>query len=209
MKTIFDITTGVKWIGVQDPDLRTFDVVMETLYGTTYNSYFIEADKKTIIETTKEQFWDEYLYKIQQVCNPADIEYIVLNHTEPDHSGNLKNLLKIAPRATVVGSGNAIRYLNDLMNISFPHIIVKDGQTLDLGNRQLRFISAPNLHWPDSMYTYLEDEKFFSPAIRLVRILAMRLCSKIKLSGDRSTNTHLSIILMLFLSPTANSCSKQ
>ena len=159
MKTIFDITTGVKWIGVQDPDLRTFDVVMETLYGTTYNSYFIEADKKTIIETTKEQFWDEYLYKIQQVCNPADIEYIVLNHTEPNHSGNLKNLLKIAPRATVVGSGNAIRYLNDLMNISFPHIIVKDGQTLDLGNRQLRFISAPNLHWPDSMYTYLEDEK--------------------------------------------------
>ena len=109
MKTIFDITTGVKWIGVQDPDLRTFDVVMETLYGTTYNSYFIEADKKTIIETTKEQFWDEYLYKIQQVCNPADIEYIVLNHTEPDHSGNLKNLLKIAPRAKVVGSGNAIR----------------------------------------------------------------------------------------------------
>lgn len=84
MKTIFDITTGVKWIGVQDPDLRTFDVVMETLYGTTYNSYFIEADKKTIIETTKEQFWDEYLYKIQQVCNPADIEYIVLNHTEPE-----------------------------------------------------------------------------------------------------------------------------
>ncbi len=180
MKTIFDITTGVKWIGVQDPDLRTFDVVMETLYGTTYNSYFIEADKKTIIETTKEQFWDEYLYKIQQVCNPADIEYIVLNHTEPDHSGNLKNLLKIAPpRATVVGSGNAIRYLNDLMNISFPHIIVKDGQTLDLGNRQLRFISAPNLHWPDSMYTYLEDEKVLFTCDSFGAHFSMRLCSKI------------------------------
>jgi NADH oxidase (H2O-forming) len=156
---ILDITADVKWIGVMDPDIRTFDVVMETEFGTTYNSYFINARKKTIIEATKEKFWDIYLAKIKQVCDPAEIELILVNHTEPDHAGNIKNLLKIAPKAKIAGSGNAIRYLADIMNMDFPHIILKDGDILDLGDKKLRFISAPNLHWPDTGYTYLEEDK--------------------------------------------------
>jgi len=155
---ILEVCDSVKWIGVLDYDIVTFDVVMETKFGTTYNSYFINAEKKTLIETTKEKFWQVYEAKIRQVVNPDEIEYIVLNHTEPDHSGNLANLLKIAPNATVVGSGNAIRYLNDLIAPGFKHMIVKDGNTLDLGNKTLRFISAPNLHWPDSMYTLLQED---------------------------------------------------
>lgn len=158
-KKIVDITPDIKWIGILDPDIVTFDIVMETKYGTTYNSYFIDAEKKTIIETAKEKFKDDYLEKVQAVCNPEEIEYIVLDHTEPDHSGSLKHLLKLAPNATVVGSGNAIRYLNDIVGFEFKHLIVKDGDTLDLGNKTLRFISAPNLHWPDSIYTYLEEDK--------------------------------------------------
>lgn len=156
---IIDINEDVKWIGVLDEDIVTFDIVMETKYGTTYNSYFIDAEKKAIVETTKEKFWDVYLDKIKRVVNPAEIQYIILNHTEPDHSGNLKNLLNLAPDATVVGSGNAIRYLKDLIGNDFPHLVVKEGDTLDLGNKMLRFISAPNLHWPDSIYTYLEEDK--------------------------------------------------
>jgi NADH oxidase (H2O-forming) len=93
------------------------------------------------------------------VCRPEEIEYIIMNHTEPDHSGNLKNLLRIARNATVVGSGNAIRYLKDLMGMEFKHLIVKDGHTLDLGNKTVQFISAPNLHWPDTMYSYLKEDK--------------------------------------------------
>lgn len=156
---ILQITPDVKWIGVLDYDIRTFDIVMETEYGTTYNSYFINAEKKTIVETTKEKFWDIYEAKLQKLCDPLDIEYIIVNHTEPDHSGNIIRLLQIAPNAKVVGSGNAIRYMTDLMNKEFPYIIVKDGDTLDLGNKKLRFIGAPNLHWPDSMYSYLEEDK--------------------------------------------------
>ena len=155
---ILKVSDTARWIGVLDEDIVTFDVVMETKHGTTYNSYFIDADKKAIIDTTKEKFWDIYLEKIRQVTDPADIEYIILNHTEPDHSGNLRNLLKLAPGATVVGTGNAIRYLEDLMEGDFKSMTVKDGYTLDLGNRTLRFISAPNLHWPDTMYTYLEED---------------------------------------------------
>ncbi len=157
---VLDINDDVKWIGILDYDIVTFDVVMETEFGTTYNSYFINADKKAIIETSKEKFWDTYLAKIKQVTDPADIEYIILNHTEPDHSGNLANLLELAPNATVVGSRLAISYLKDFLGKDFKNLIVKDGHTLDLGNKTLRFISAPNLHWPDSMYTYLEEDKY-------------------------------------------------
>lgn len=156
---ILQISPSVKWVGVLDYDIVTFDVVMETEYGTTYNSYFIDAEKKAVIETTKEKFWDVYLEKLKQLCNPAEIEYIILNHTEPDHSGNADNLLKLAPNAKIVGSGQAVRYMKDLLGYDFPHIVVKDGDKLSLGNMELSFISAPNLHWPDSMYTWLEDEK--------------------------------------------------
>ncbi len=154
-----EITKDVYWIGVLDKEIVTFDVVMETENGTTYNSYFINAEKKTIVESSKERFWETYIEKIKTVVDPAEIEYIVVNHTEPDHSGNLRNLLSLAPKATVIGSGNAIRYLKDLMGADFPYQIVKDGQTLDLGNKTLRFIGAPNLHWPDSMYTYLVEDR--------------------------------------------------
>lgn len=156
---ILEISPDVHWIGVLDYDIVTFDVVMETKFGTTYNSYFINAEKKAIIETTKEKFWDTYIEKIRRMTDPAGIEYIILNHTEPDHSGNLMRLLELAPDATVVGSGNAIRYLNDIFEPGFKHLIVKDGDTLSLGNKTLKFISAPNLHWPDTMYTYLEEDK--------------------------------------------------
>jgi len=158
-RKILDITDDVKWIGVLDPDIRTFDIVMETKFGTTYNSYFINADKKTVVEATKEKFWDVYLAKLKRVVNPEEIEYIILNHTEPDHSGNAINLLKIAPKAKIVGTGSVIRFMTDLMNMEFPHIIVKDGDTLDLGNKTMRFINAPNLHWPDTMFSYLVEDK--------------------------------------------------
>lgn len=156
---ILDVSPDIKWIGVLDHDIVTFDVVMETKYGTTYNSYFIDAQHPAIVETTKEKFWPEYERKIREVVDPERLKYIILDHTEPDHSGNLGNLLEIAPNAMVVGSGNAVRYLKDLLGKDFPHKIVRDGDMLSLGNKTLKFISAPNLHWPDTMYTWLEEDK--------------------------------------------------
>ncbi len=156
---VLNVSEDVKWIGILDREIVTFDIVMETEFGTTYNSYFINAEKPAIIETVKEKFFDTYLKKLESLCNPADLEYIILNHTEPDHSGSLKHLLELAPDAIVVGSGNAIRYLNDMIGKPFKSLAVKDGDTLDLGNKTLRFIAAPNLHWPDTIYSYLEEDK--------------------------------------------------
>lgn len=157
-KNILDVSEDVSWIGVLDRDLVTFDIVMETKYGTTYNSYFINAEKKTIIDTVKENFWPEYREKLKALTDPAEIEYIVFNHTEPDHSGSLPLLLEIAPNATVIGSGQALTYLSEMMDRPFSSMKVKDGDTVDLGNKKLRVIGAPNLHWPDTIYTYLEEE---------------------------------------------------
>jgi flavorubredoxin len=149
---VMDITPDVKWIGILDYDIRTFDIVMTTEFGTTYNSFLINAGKKTIVEVAKEKFSETYLKKLCSVVNPSDIEYIILDHTEPDHSGSLSLLLDLAPSATVVGSGNAIRYLEEIVNKPFK-------SKVDLGNKTLRFIAAPNLHWPDSIYTYLVEDR--------------------------------------------------
>ncbi len=156
---ILEIKPGISWIGVLDPDMVTFDIVMETRFGTTYNSYYIAAEKKTLIETVKDKFWDVYLNKLSRLTDPSEIKYIVFNHTEPDHSGILKNLLKLTPNATVVGSGQALNYLQEMIGEPFKSLKVKDGDIIDLGNKKLRVIGAPNLHWPDSIYTNLEEDK--------------------------------------------------
>jgi len=155
---ILQVSEDVNWIGVLDHDIITFDIVMETKYGTTYNSYFINAEKKAVIETVKEKYWPAFKEKLLSLGDPSEIEYIIFNHTEPDHSGSLKYLLDLAPNATVVGSGQALTYLGEMMDQSFKSMKVRDGDIIDLGNKKLRVIGAPNLHWPDTIYTYLEEE---------------------------------------------------
>lgn len=157
--SVLEIKKDIQWIGVLDKDLETFDIVMETQYGTTYNSYFINAEKKTIIDTVKTNFKEEYIDKIKSVVNPEEIEVIIVNHTEPDHSGNLAALLELAPNATVFGSKIALTYLGEIMNKPFNSCVVKDGDIISLGNKTVQIINAPNLHWPDSIYTYLVEDK--------------------------------------------------
>lgn len=159
-----EIKPKVWWTGSLDPDLRIFDIVMRTEFGTSYNSYIVSGNTKTaLIEVTKENFWDSYLQTIGKVVDPAAIDYIILNHTEPDHSGALVRLLELAPQAQVVGSRTAIMFLRNIVNHDFSQVIVNEGDTLDLGGKTLQFISAPYLHWPDSIYTYLvEDQILFT-----------------------------------------------
>jgi len=153
------ISDRVEWTGVLDHEILTFDIVMETKFGTTYNSYFINAEKKTLIDTVKITFWDTYITKLKTLVNPEDLEYIICTHTEPDHSGSLQHLLELAPNATVVGSGQALNYLTEMVDKPFKWLKVKNGDVVDLGDTQIRIISAPNLHWPDTIYAYLESDK--------------------------------------------------
>lgn len=147
------------WVGALDPTLRVFDIVMETEFGTSYNSYLLKGSEKTaLFETAKDKFFGDFLENIKSVCSPSEIDYIIVNHTEPDHSGSVGKLLEYAPHAIVVGSNLAIKYLNQIINKPFNSRVVKDGDTINLGNKTIRFISAPFLHWPDSMYSYIEED---------------------------------------------------
>lgn len=155
---ILEVKKDIYWVGALDRSLETFDIVMETQYGTTYNSYFIDAEKKTLIDSVKEQFCEEFIDKLKTLTNPSEIEYIIVNHTEPDHSGSISGLLDIAPDATIYGSKAAINYLTEIVNKPFNSVPVKDGDTLSLGNKTLHFVNAPNLHWPDTIYTFIEED---------------------------------------------------
>ena len=160
MNKTLSINSDLTWVGSLDPELRIFDIIMETKFGTSYNSYLLKGSEGiAIFETVKEKFFDEHLEKIKSVVDPAEINYIVVDHTEPDHAGSVARLLEHAPNATVIGSGLAIRYLSQIINIPFKSKVVKDGETLSLGNKTIKFLSVPQLHWPDTMYSYIiEDE---------------------------------------------------
>ena len=155
---VLPLNDDVSWVGVLDEDIVTFDIVMETQYGTTYNAFFINAEKKVVIDTVKKTFRKYFIQKLSTLTDPAEIDYIICNHTEPDHSGSLTYLLDMAPNATVIGSGQALNYLSEMIGRPFKSMKIRDGDTLDLGNKTLRFIGAANLHWPDTIYTYLEED---------------------------------------------------
>ena len=154
-----EIKPGLYWIGSEDPDLRVFDDLFPTEHGTSYNSYLLKGTEKTaIIDTVKGKRVDEFMDKVKSLVAPETIDYIIVNHTEPDHSGALAYLLEYCPQATVVSSSAAKNFLGNMLRKPFNSQVVKDGDTIDLGGRQLRFILAPFLHWPDTMFTRLEGE---------------------------------------------------
>lgn len=148
------------WVGALNPDLRIFDVIMETKNGTTYNSYLVKGENKiALFEVVKEGFENELMERISSVADPSAIDYIIFDHTEPDHSGSIAEVLKKMPNAQVLGSRAAITFLTQILNTEFNHRVINQGDELDLGGKTLRFFSTPFLHWPDTMMTYLPEEK--------------------------------------------------
>ena len=154
------VAEGVHFVGIMNPNLRVFDIIMKTEFGTSYNSYVVEGTEKTaLVETAHARFFDQFIENINDVTDVSKLDYIILNHTEPDHSGSLARILEMNPNITVVASMAGIKYAEKITNMQFQSRIVKDGDTLDLGGKTLKFIIAPFLHWPDSMFTYLEEDK--------------------------------------------------
>ena len=162
MQTL-EVKKGIHWVGVLNATLRVFDVVFETRFGTTYNSYLILAEKPTLIDCVHEKFTPEYLDKLRSLINLKDICYIVVNHTEMDHSGALGHLLKEATNAQILSTKTASLFLKNILHRDFKEKIVEDGEEISLGNKKLKFIHAPYWHWPDTMFTYLEEDRILFP----------------------------------------------
>ena len=159
MKTL-QLNESLYWIGIQDHDLRVFDIIMETKFGTSYNSYLLKTDEGVILfETAKETFFDEYLEKINELTSVDQIKYIVCNHTEPDHSGSISKLLELNPNIEIISTTIAKNNIQEIINHDFLSKTIKDCETLQFGDKTLQFFYVPNLHWPDTMYTYIQEDQ--------------------------------------------------
>ena len=159
MKTI-RLREGFYWTGIIDDELRVFDIVMYTEFGTTYNSYVMKTgDKVVLFETAKAKFFDEYLEKLREIIDVTKIDYLVTSHTEPDHAGSVERLLDYSPQMKILATPCAISFLKEIVNRDFVSIAVKDDQRMTIGKRTLHFMLVPNLHWPDTMYTFIEEEQ--------------------------------------------------
>ncbi|MDR3313392.1 MAG: FprA family A-type flavoprotein [Oscillospiraceae bacterium] len=159
------LSERVFYTGVLNPNMRVFDVIMRTEYGTSYNSYAVRGSAATaLVDGAHGRFAGQFLEELAQALGGAEPDYLIVNHTEPDHSGAIAELLRAYPGLTIVTNAVAAKYLAQIINrADLPLRIVKDGDTLSLGDRTLRFLHAPFLHWPDTMFTYLEEEATLFP----------------------------------------------
>ncbi|MDR0818152.1 MAG: MBL fold metallo-hydrolase, partial [Oscillospiraceae bacterium] len=160
MQLPLKLNESLYYLGVLDKNLRTFDVIMTTEFGTTYNAYALQSKGKTVLfETVKDNYFDEYLRNLKKITDIGDIEYLVVSHTEPDHAGSVERLLELRPDIKIIASAAAIGFLKQIVNRDFVGIAVKEGQEIIFGDKTLRFFSVPNLHWPDTIYTYVPQDE--------------------------------------------------
>lgn len=156
------LTTQTVEIGAETTTIRSldwdrerFDIEFALNNGTTYNSFVIKGEKSALIDTSHRKFADLYLDILTGIIDPQSLDYLIISHTEPDHSGLVKDVLELAPQVTIVAAKIAIQFLENMVHKPFKHQIVKNGDRLDLGNGHLlEFVNAPNLHWPDTIFTY-------------------------------------------------------
>ncbi len=158
------IKPGIYWIGVNDRTTDLFEGVWPiTQEGVSYNSYLVLDAKKALIDLSSGRQEAPYLQQIQSLVNPAELDYIILNHMEPDHTGATRLLYQLAPRAEILVSAKAQPMLKAFYGIEERVRVVGDGEELDLGGRKLRFYAAPFVHWPETMVTYdVQDGVLFS-----------------------------------------------
>ena len=148
----------IYWVGGIDWDLRNFHGYL-TQRGSTYNAYLIIDEKITLIDTVKHYLYDELLERISQIIDPSKIDYIISNHVEMDHSAGLPKLMELAKNAVIVTSPNGKKGLDAHYKNDWNYKVVKSGDTLNIGKRNLQFVLTPMVHWPDNMVEYLPEEK--------------------------------------------------
>jgi flavorubredoxin/flavin reductase (DIM6/NTAB) family NADH-FMN oxidoreductase RutF len=165
-------TTAIRSL---DWDRDRFDIEFGLQNGTTYNSYIIKAQKNALIDTSHAKFRNLYLDTLTQQIDPSTLDYLIISHTEPDHSGLVQDILKLVPDITVIASKVALQFLDNFVHQPFKRQIVKNGDQIDLGNGHvLEFVSAPNLHWPDTMLTY----DHLSQILYTCDVFGMHYCSE-------------------------------
>jgi len=157
------VSESIHWVGAIDWNLRDFHGY-ETPRGSTYNAYLVRgADKTALVDTVKVPFVPELLDRIRSVVPLETIDYIVVNHVEPDHNGGLRIVMEACPNAKVVASAGGVRGVGEYHGPDLPITAVGPDDTLDLGGLTLKFMPMPMVHWPDSMFTYCPEQCCLMP----------------------------------------------
>lgn len=155
----FKITDTVSWVGKVDWDLQTFHgEELSTHKGSTYNAYLLQDEKNVLIDTVWKPYRDEFITRLQKNIELDKIDYIIVNHAEPDHSGSLPDLMKLIPNTPIYCTANGVKSMRGQYHQDWDFHVVKTGDKLSIGSQELIFIEAPMLHWPDTMFTYLTGE---------------------------------------------------
>lgn len=159
-----EIKSNIFWVGCVDWNIRYFHGPMYSTHrGTTYNSYLIIDDEPTLVDTVYTPFGQDLLENIRAIIDPKELKYVVVNHVEMDHSGALPKIMEAAPQATILCSEKAAPSIDKHFNGNWNKRVVKTGDIVKIGRRTLAFVEAPMLHWPDSMFTYIPEEKLLMP----------------------------------------------
>ncbi|WP_252247064.1 FprA family A-type flavoprotein [Clostridium sp. ZBS4] len=157
------LNENIFWVGkVDDRDVPFHRLTLTK--GTTYNSYLLMTEKPTVIDTVDISFGREFVENLKNVIELDKIKYIVINHTEPDHSGSLRSLATKATNAVIVCTKPAVNELKEMYKLhDREFLVVEDGDTLDIGGKSLKFIETPYLHTEETMVTYCEEDKILFP----------------------------------------------
>ncbi len=155
-----EIRPGIYWVGAVDWDVRNFHGYT-TRFGTTYNAYLIKADKTVLVDTVKHGFEDELFSKLDSL-KVERIDYLVINHIEMDHAGSVREVLERYPEARIVTNVRGKNGLKEAYGVDHETVVVKTGETLNTG-KTLKFIEMPLIHWPDSMATYVVEDRVLMP----------------------------------------------
>jgi len=158
----FKIVDNVYWVGLKDWSRRLFDSLIPLPKGTSYNAYLVVGSEKVaLIDTVNPGFEKMLEDEIKEVVDPKLIDYVIMNHAEPDHAGAINYILNITPKAKLVTTPMGSKMARIFYDVPIDRIhVVKDGDILHLGSKTLRFIEAPMLHWPETMFTFLEEDGF-------------------------------------------------
>ena len=156
-----EITKDIRYVGVNDHEVDLFEGQYVVPNGMAYNSYVILDEKIAVMDTVDRNFTHEWLDNIAAVLGGRKPDYLVVQHMEPDHSANIANFMKIYPEATVVSSEKAFVMMQNFFGTDFAdgRIVVKEGDTLNLGKHTLTFVAAPMVHWPEVIVTYDSTDK--------------------------------------------------
>ncbi|RLL88291.1 metallo-beta-lactamase [Mesotoga sp. H07pep.5.4] len=153
------ITDSVTWVGKVDWELKKFHGEdYSTHRGSSYNAYLIRDEKTALIDTVWAPFAEEFVENLKKEIDLSEIDYVIANHGEIDHSGGLVALMKEIPGTPIYCTANAVKSLKGQFHKDWNFVTVRTGDTLNLGSKALTFIEAPMLHWPDSMFSYLDGD---------------------------------------------------